>query len=70
MRKKTELRLVSNPFKTINWLDSDTALVYGSKGELVLGNADVGFAAYYLFTIKFDEAGNSKIVKTQHLSEK
>src|SRR5438874_6209878 len=70
LRKKTELRLISNPFKTINWLDSDTALVYGSKGELVLGNADVGFAAYYLFTIKFDEAGNSKIVKAQHLSEK
>jgi uncharacterized protein YecT (DUF1311 family)/predicted secreted protein len=70
LRKKTELRLVSNPFKTINWLDSDTALVYGSKGEVVLGNADVGFAASYLFTIKFDEAGNWKIVKTQHLSEK
>lgn len=37
---------------------------------MVRANADVGFAASDLFTIKFDEAGNWKIVKTQRLSEK
>ena len=31
---------------------------------------DLGFGGSFLFTLKFDEAGNWKIVKTHRMSEK
>ena len=70
LSKKIKLRLVSNPIRTIKWTDPDTALVYGSMGELASGNADIGFSASFLFTLKFDQTGECKIVKTQRLSDK
>jgi hypothetical protein len=70
LSKKIELRLVSNPIRTIKWTDPDTALVYGSMGEVASGNADIGFSASFLFTLKFDQTGECKIVKTQRLSDK
>jgi hypothetical protein len=39
-------------------------------GELASGNADIGFSASFLFTLKFDQTGECKIVKTQRLSDK
>jgi len=70
LSKKIELRLVSNPIRTIKWTDPDTALVYGLMGEIAKGNADIGFGASFLFTLKFDQTGECKIVKTQRLSDK
>jgi hypothetical protein len=54
---------VSDILKVRSWTDANTAILYahseGEKGE-----------AAALFTLKFDEAGNWKIVKMQRLSKK
>ena len=68
--RKIELRLISNPIRTIKWTSPDTALVFGSLNEIEKGNADVGFSVSFLFTLKFDQAGECRIVKTQRLSGK
>jgi len=53
--------------KVHEWTDSDTAIVYAYEedGEETGKTVRVDF----LFTLKFDEAGKLKIVKTQQLSE-
>ena len=69
--KKTPIRLISNPIRTIQWTDPDTALVYAADVEGVKGDPDRGFfEAFFLFTLKFDQSGQCKIVKSQRLSDK
>lgn len=69
--KKTPIRLMSNPIRTIQWTDPNTALVYASDVEAVKDDPDRGFfEASFLFTLKFDRSGQCKIVKNQRLSEK
>lgn len=69
--KKTPVRLISNPIRTIQWTDPNTALVYASDVEAVKDDPDRGFfEASFLFTLKFDQSGRSKIVKSQRLSDK
>jgi hypothetical protein len=69
--KKTPIRLISNPIRTIQWTDPDTALVYASDVEAVKDDPDRGFfEASFLFTLKFDQSGECKIVKSQRLSDK
>jgi len=69
--KKTPLRLISNPIRTIRWTDPDMALVYASDVEAVKDDLDRGFfEASFLFTLKFDQSGQCKIVKSQRLSDK
>lgn len=68
--RKIELRLISNPIRAIRWIAPDTALVYGSKGKVDSGNVSVGFGASFLFTLKFDQMGECKIVKSERLSDK
>ncbi|HMH02659.1 MAG TPA: hypothetical protein VK556_00505, partial [Candidatus Udaeobacter sp.] len=69
--KKTPIRLISNPIRTIQWTDPDTALVYASDVEAVKDDPDRGFfEASFLFTLKFDQSGQCKIVKSQRLSDK
>jgi hypothetical protein len=69
--KKTPIRLMSNPIRTIQWTDPDTALVYASDVEAVKDDPDRGFfEASFLFTLKFDQSGQCKIVKSQRLSDK
>jgi len=69
--KKTPIRLISNPIRTIQWTDLDTALVYASDVEAVKDDPDRGFfEASFLFTLKFDQSGQCKIVKSQRLSDK
>jgi len=69
--KKTPIRLISNPIRTIQWTDPDTALVYASDIEAVKDDPDRGFfEASFLFTLKFDQSGQCKIVKSQRLSDK
>jgi xanthine dehydrogenase molybdopterin-binding subunit B len=54
--------------KVHEWTDPNTVLVYAYEedGEETGKTVRVDF----LFTLKFDEAGKLKIVKTQQLSEK
>jgi len=69
--KKTPIRLISNPIRTIQWTDPDTALVYASDVEAVKDDPDRGFfEASFLFALKFDQSGQCKIVKSQRLSDK
>ena len=69
--KKTPIRLISNPIRTIQWTDPDTVLVYASDVEAVKDDPDRGFfEAFFLFTLKFDQSGECKIVKSQRLSDK
>ena len=50
--------------KVHQWVDSNTAILYGGL------EVDEAFGAHFLLTLKFDEAGNWKIIKTQRLSLK
>jgi len=56
-----------NRGKVHEWTDPDTAIVYAYEedGEEMGKTVRVDF----FFTLKFDEAGKLKIVKTQQLSE-
>ena len=42
--KKTPIRLISNPIRTIQWTDPDTVLVYASDVEAVKDDPDRGFS--------------------------
>ena len=64
LSKKTHLRLIWETVKVHQWVDSNTAILYGGL------EVDEAFGAHFLLTLKFDEAGNWKITKTQRLSLK
>src|SRR5436190_10363289 len=74
-KEKKYLRLISWTPKVINWEDSNTADLYASLQQVIAfsdnpGEMFEGFGADLLFTLKFDDAGNWKIVKTHEMSEK
>jgi hypothetical protein len=52
--------------KVRNWTDANTAILYAPCYGHTSGELEGGF----LFTLKFDAAGNWKIVKTHRMSEK
>jgi uncharacterized protein YecT (DUF1311 family) len=52
--------------KLCNWTDANTAILYAPCYGRTSGELEVGF----LFTLKFDAAGNWKIVKTHRMSAK
>jgi hypothetical protein len=60
--------------KPERWLDSSTLVVYASMAEVVHRYdgeyVGPGFGTDLLLTLKFDTAGNWKIVKTHRMSEK
>ena len=68
--KKTDLRLIWWTVEVDRWVDSNTAILHASLEQVVRENPDQRFGADFLFTLKFDDAGNWKIVKTHKLSEK
>jgi hypothetical protein len=68
--KKTDLRLIWGTLETRQWVDSNTAILYAGLEKAVRENLDEAFGAHFLVTLKFDEAGNWKIVKTHRMSEK
>jgi uncharacterized protein YecT (DUF1311 family) len=74
MPKHTFLHMQSWTGEPKQWLDANTLLVYASMAERAHRNdgedAGAGFGADVLVTLRFDEAGNWKIVKTHRLSEK
>ena len=76
LSKETKyLRLISWTPKVTNWVDSNTAILYASLRQVVArrdapGEMDDGYGTDLLFTLKFDDAGNWKIIKTHQMSEK
>ncbi len=62
--KKTDRRLIWETVKVHQWIDSNTALVYGGLEEAE------AFGAHFLVTLRFDAQGNWKIIKRQRLSLK
>jgi hypothetical protein len=62
--KKTHLRLIWETVKVHQWVDSNTAILYGGL------EVDEAFGAHFLFTLKLDGTGNWKMIKTQRLSLK
>lgn len=74
-KKGLYLRFIQMDIKPDRWIDSHTALLYAGEGEMIAerddpGEMSDGFGANFLFTLKFDDAGKWKVVKTQRLSEK
>lgn len=59
--------LLRDILKARNWTDPNTAILY-AYAVWVGGSRDA--KAAFLFTLKFDADGNSKIVKTQKVSDK
>jgi uncharacterized protein YecT (DUF1311 family) len=49
------------------WTNSNTAILYASEEEVI---AEEGFGYHLLFTLRFDESGNCKIIKPHRMSEK
>lgn len=72
--KKTFLHMQWSTDKATKWIDPSTLTIYSSLAMRVhrQDGEDVGegFGADVLFTIKFDQAGKWKIVKTHQMSEK
>jgi len=56
------------------WLDASTLIIHASMAEVVRKNdgdyVGPGFGTDLLLTLKFDDAGNWKVVKTHRMSEK
>jgi sugar lactone lactonase YvrE len=74
-KEKKYLRLISWTPKVINWVDSNTAILYASLQQVTAlrdepGEMFDGFGADLLLTLKFDDAGNWKIVKMHPMSQK
>ena len=74
-KEKKYLRLISWTPKLINWVDSNTADLNASLQQVIAlrddpGEMFDGFSSDLLVTLKFDDAGNWKIVKTHQMSKK
>jgi uncharacterized protein YecT (DUF1311 family) len=74
-KKGLYLRYISSEEKLDRWIDANTALLYAGLRNVIAkredpGEMSEGFGADFLFTIKFDAAGNWKIVKTHSMSQK
>jgi len=74
-KEKKYLRLISWTPKLINWVDSNTADLNASLQQVIAlrddpGEMSDGFSSDLLVTLKFDDAGNWKIVKTHQMSKK
>jgi len=67
--KNTDLRFIQWTSKLTYWADSNTAILYASLEKVVRKTLEPDFSVDFLFTLKFDDAGKWKIVKTQRMSE-
>jgi hypothetical protein len=50
------------------WSDANTAILYAYSDSVRVGSGSRSSEAGFLFTLKFDAEGNSKIVKSQQMS--
>jgi hypothetical protein len=74
-KKEMYLRLIWWTVELDRWVDSNTAILYASLRQVAARRDNPGemsddFGTDLLFTLKFDEAGNWKIIKTHEMSEK
>jgi uncharacterized protein YecT (DUF1311 family) len=74
-KKGMYLRLIWWTVQLDRWVDSNTAILYASLRQVAArrdnpGEMSDGFGTDLLLTLKFDEAGNWKIIKTHEMSEK
>ena len=74
-KKGLYLRFILLEVKVDRWIDSATALVYAGDQHVIArrddpGEMSDGFSADFLFTLKFDDTGKWKIIKTHRMSEK
>ena len=74
-RQGKYLRLIWWTVKVDRWVDPNTAIVYASLRQVAArrdapGEMDDGYGTDLLFTLKFDETGNWKIIKSHEMSEK
>ena len=71
---KTYRQKFSDITRVREWLGPDTAILYCSSSAAVRSENESDEKNYlevaFLFTLKFDEAGNWKIVKTHQMSKK
>jgi hypothetical protein len=51
------------------WIDASTLIIHASLAEMSR-ETEAGFGGDFLFTLKFDEAGKWKIVKTHKMTDK
>jgi len=74
-KKGLYLRYIWGATEADRWIDANTCLLYAGDHKIIAerddpGEMSDGFGADFLFTLKFDEAGNWKIVNTRRMSEK
>jgi uncharacterized protein YecT (DUF1311 family) len=74
-KKGLYLRYIWGTTEADRWIDSNTCLLYAGDNNIIAqrddpGEMSDGFGANFLFTLKFDEAGNWKIVNSHRMSEK
>jgi hypothetical protein len=65
--KSAYSNMVRDILRLRKWADANTAIVYGFAAWAGVSH---GGEASFLFTLKFDEAGNWKIVKTHQMSKR
>jgi hypothetical protein len=65
--EKKPARNYGNTLEVRKWTDANTAIVHAHSDMMVI---ETYISADFLFTLKFDEAGNWKIVKTHEMSKK
>jgi hypothetical protein len=65
--KSAYSNMVRDILRVRKWADANTAILYGLAA---CAGAARGGEASFLFTVKFDEAGNYKIVKAYRMSKK
>ena len=74
LSKKTSLRSLWWTVEADQWVDASTLVVHASLAERVNRGEtyaeDLDFGGDFLFTLKFDDAGNWKIIKTHRMSDK
>jgi uncharacterized protein YecT (DUF1311 family) len=74
-KKGMYLRLIWSTVQLDRWVDSNTAILHASLRQVAAhrdnpGEMSDGFGTDLLLTLKFDQAGNWKIIKTHEMSEK
>ena len=74
-KKGLYLRFIWSEEKVDRWIDANTALLYAGLRKVIAkqdepGEMSDGFGADFLFTVKLDDAGKWKIVKTHSMSQK
>jgi outer membrane protein assembly factor BamB len=78
--KNTYQRRIWDTWKVRKWTDANTAILYAFSDRSLMFNRDLSanedrselgdLVANFLFTLKFDAAGNWKIIKIHQMSEK